>query len=211
MKKWLLGLSAPRLTGLMSVDIFLQFLLQPKFYFQEKRDFGVITIGPRGIKLSCTQCVEKVSFSTQRLCLIFWIHIGGSVSQSVRFLRFCQQLPDIAIRLPQQSHRILLSLLTLLTLCQHCAKIVLTMCQHFVNNVSTSWWYFVNTVSTLCQYCINIVSTFCQTYSTSIVSIFDILFIWGPSPFKGIKNRQLFVRISFVNFISILLRFTRRT
>ena len=44
--------------------------LQPKFYFQEKRDFGVITIGPRGIKLSCTQCVEKV-FSAQRFRLIF--------------------------------------------------------------------------------------------------------------------------------------------
>ena len=166
----------------------------------------MITIGPRGIKLSCTQCIEKVFqhnvfVSFFRCASISWIHVGESVSQSVRFLRFCQQLPDIAIRLPQQSHRILLSLLTLLTLCQHCAKIVLTMCQHFVNNVSTSWWYFVNTVSTLCQHCINIVSTFCQTYSTSIVSIFDILFIWGPSPYKSI---QLFGRISFVNFISIV-------
>ena len=49
---------------------FPAFFLQPKFYFQEKRDFGVITIGPRGIKLSCTQCVEKV-FSAQRFRLIF--------------------------------------------------------------------------------------------------------------------------------------------
>ena len=91
------------------------------------------------------------------------------------------------------------------TLCQNRVNIVSTLCWHCVNILSISYQHcgdiFFNTVSALCQHCVNIVSTFCQTYSTSIVSIFDILFIWGPSPHKSI---QLFGRISFVNFISIV-------
>ena len=94
------------------------------------------------------------------------------------------------------------------TLCQNRVNIVSTLCWHCVNILSISYQHcgdiFFNTVSALCQHCVNIVSTFCQTLSTSIVSIFYILLIWGPSPFKGIQNRQLFGIISFVNFISIV-------
>lgn len=62
-------------------------------WLDEKRDFGVITIGPRGIKLSCTQCVEKVHKEDLRLVDEPFLNVGSRRIVCHYCWRFCTGRP----------------------------------------------------------------------------------------------------------------------